>query len=286
MSATTRSPAIDQPPPVDVIEPSGRWRLPDLRPLWTQRELLLTLARRDLTVRYKQTLAGVAWVVLQPVAYAAVYSIALTFLRATPGEFVPYPLLALTGLTLWLLFSGVVSRTAGSLIAASSLIKRLMFPRLLLPAAALLPQLVDLAISFVVLIGVMLVYGVIPEAKILLAPIFVVLALGVSWGIGVWYAAIAVRYRDIQQIVPFTLQLLLYTSPVIYTLDLVPEKARTIMSLNPLSGVFEGWRWAVLPGASSPSPLAIFTAVLVGLILVVTGLIYFRRAEEAFADVI
>lgn len=271
---------------VDVIEPPARWGLPDLAGIWRQRELLFLLARRDLAVRYKQTLAGVAWVVIQPVAYAAVYSLALTFLRASPSGEVPYPVFVLTGLTLWLSFSSIVSRCSTSLVASSSLISRLHFPRIILPVAALLPNLVDLTVAFVVLVGVMLVYGMTPDAQILLAPVFVLLMVAVGGGIGVWLAAIAVRYRDVQQLVPFLLRVSLYTSPVLYGLTLVPEAAQPIMSLNPATGFLEGFRWAVLPGTPAPDLGLIIAPILTALLLLATGLVYFHRAEDEFADVI
>lgn len=287
MTATEKHTKTAQPPRVvDVIEPPTRWGFPDLAGIWRQRELLFLLARRDLAVRYKQTLAGVAWVVIQPLAYAAVYSLALTFLRASPSDDVAYPVFVLTGLTLWLSFSSIVSRCSTSLVASSSLISRMHFPRIILPIAALLPNLVDFAVAFVVLIGVMLVYGVTPDVQILFAPLFVLLMVAVGAGIGLWFAAIAVRYRDIQQLVPFVLRIALYSSPVLYGLSLVPEAAQPFMSLNPATGFLEGFRWAVLPGTPAPSLDLILIPLVTAVVLLVTGLLYFRRAEDAFADVI
>jgi lipopolysaccharide transport system permease protein len=278
--------ASGQPSPAEIIEPPGAWGFPDLRALWRYRELLFLLARRDLAVRYRQTAVGVAWVVVQPIAYAAVFSLALTYLRASPSNEIPYPVFVLSGLTIWLFLAGVVARVSASLVGSSGLISKLHFPRIVLPVASVLPQLVDIALAFGTLIGVMLVYGVMPAPKILLAPVFVVLGLLVVFGAGLWLAAIAVRFRDVQQIVPFIIQIGLFASPVIYPLDLLPESAQKIMALNPLTGPLEGFRWAVLPDQAPPSVWLLLWPLLVATPLLVTGLIYFRRAEDAFADVI
>jgi lipopolysaccharide transport system permease protein len=271
--------------PAEVVEPPSRWGMPDLTALWRFRELLWLMTRRDLAVRYRQTLVGVAWVVMQPVAYAAVFSLALTFLRASPPGDVPYPVFVLTGLTLWLFLASVVARTSTSLLAAAGLISKLHFPRIILPFAAVLPQVVDFALAFGVLVGVMALYGVGLEPEILLTPVFVLLGLGLAFGIGLWFSAVAVRYRDVQQLVPFILQVGLFTSPVIYSLERIPGTAQDLLPFNPVTGVLEGFRWAVLPDAAAPGPEIVYSAVVGGL-LVVTGLVYFRRAQDEFADVI
>jgi lipopolysaccharide transport system permease protein len=278
--------APGQPPPVEIIEPPRAWGLPDLRSLWRFRELLFLMARRDLAVRYRQTAVGILWVVLQPVAYASVFSLALTYLRASPGSGIPYPVFALSGLTIWLFLTGVLARVSGSLTGAAGLISKLRFPRIVLPVAAVLPQLVDVALSFVTLMGVMLVYGVMPEPRIVLAPVFLALGLAVIFGLGLWLAAIAVRFRDVRQIVPFIIQIGIFASPVIYPLDILPPLEQRLMALNPLSGPLEGFRWAVLPDKEPPDLWLVVWPLVVATLLIVSGLIYFRRAEDAFADVI
>lgn len=271
--------------PTEIVEPPPRWGMPDLSALWRYRELLWLMTRRDLAVRYRQTFVGVAWVVIQPVAYAAVFSLALTFLRASPPGEVAYPVFVLTGLTLWLFLAGLVARCSTSLLGAAGLISKLHFPRIILPFATVLPQLVDFLLAFTVLLGVMAVYGVGLEPEILLAPLFVASGILLAFGIGLWFSAVAVRYRDVQQLVPFVLQVGLFTSPVLYSLERLPSTAQSILLLNPITGVLEGFRWALLPGAPAPGvELAISLAL--GSALVVTGLIYFRRAQDEFADVI
>jgi lipopolysaccharide transport system permease protein len=278
--------ASGQPRHEEIIEPPRAWGFPDLRSLWRYRELLVLLARRDLAVRYRQTAVGIAWVVVQPVAYAAVFSLALTYLRASPSSGIPYPVFVLTGLTIWLFLAGVLARVSASLVGSSALISKLHFPRIVLPVASVLPQLVDVSLAFGTLIGVMLVYGVIPDPTILLAPVFVALGLSVVFGAGLWLAAVAVRFRDVQQIVPFIIQIGLFASPVIYPLALLPESAQRIMALNPLTGALEGFRWAVLPDEAAPGLGLLLWPLVVAAVLIVSGLIYFRRAEDAFADVI
>lgn len=271
--------------PAEVIEPPSRWGMPDLTALWRYRELLWLMTRRDLAVRYRQTLVGVAWVVIQPVAYAAVFSLALTFLRASPPGEVAYPVFVLTGLTLWLFLAGLVARCSTSLLAAAGLISKLHFPRIILPFATILPQVVDFLLAFTVLLGVMAVYGVGLEPEILLAPVFVLAGILLAFGIGLWFSAVAVRFRDVQQLVPFVLQVGLFTSPVLYSLDRLPDTAQSILLLNPVTGVLEGFRWAMLPGAPPPGA-ELIVSIILGSALVITGLIYFRHAQDEFADVI
>jgi lipopolysaccharide transport system permease protein len=267
-----------------IIEPTRRWAFPDLRQVVEQRDLLFLLARRDLAVRYKQTLIGVAWVVLQPLAFAAVYSVFLTLFKAQPTRGIPYPVFALAGLTLWLALSAAFGRVSESTMTGSALISKLYFPRIVLPIAATLPPAVDFAVGFVVLLVVMLVYGVIPGPLLLLTPLVLVVGLLVSLGMGLFFSALVVRYRDIQQLVPFLTQIFLFATPILYPLALVPAGSRPLMALNPYSGVVESFRWVLLPGADPPSALFVLSPIVFCLVTIPLAAIYFQRVQNEFAD--
>jgi lipopolysaccharide transport system permease protein len=255
-----------------------------MRQVVDQRDLLILLARRDLSVRYKQTIVGVGWVLLQPLAFAAVYSIFLTLFRAQGMNGIPYPVFALTGISLWLTLASAFSRASDSTVSGSSLIGKLYFPRIILPIAAVLPPAVDFCVAFVVLIVVMLFYGVVPDAAVLLAPVFLMLGLLVCLGIGLVFSAVVVRYRDIQQLVPFLTQVLLFVTPILYPLSLVPDSFRSLVALNPFTGVLEGFRWAVLPPADAPSMGVLAVPILFCLIVLPAGALYFQRVQNQFAD--
>jgi lipopolysaccharide transport system permease protein len=274
----------DVPIRTTTIEPTRKWAFPDLRQVYEQRDLLFLLARRDLTVRYKQTLIGVGWVLLQPLAFAAVYSVFLTLFRAQATKGIPYPVFALTGITMWLTLALAFARASESTISGSALISKLYFPRIILPIAAVLPPAVDFTVAFAVLLVAMLFYGVMPALTILLAPAFLVLGLLVAFGIGLFFSALVVRYRDIQQLVPFLTQVLLFVTPILYPLSLVPHALRPLMALNPFTGVIEGFRWAVLPPADPPNALVVLSPIVFCLIVIPLGALYFQRVQNEFAD--
>jgi lipopolysaccharide transport system permease protein len=268
-----------------VIEPIGRVAWPDLAELWRYRDTLYFLARRDIAIRYKQTVIGVLWVVLQPIAFALVYTAFLSLIGSVPTQGVPYGVFALAGLTLWLFFVSAMTRVSSSTVASADLISKIWFPRLIIPLSALGPAIVDMMASTVVLLLALVIFGVGLSAKIVLFPFAVGLALGAGFAIGLWFSAIAVRYRDIEQLVPFLVQVLLFTTPILYPADLVPDSLQTLYALNPLVGMVEAFRWVVLPeGTAEPLHVAV-TLVFVAIALP-TGLVFYERRQHLFADVI
>ena len=270
--------------PTAVIQPQSGWPAPDLRAVWSYRDLLYLLARRDIAVRYKQTAIGAAWAVLQPVAFAAVYSVFLSLIGKVPTGGIPFPVFALTGMGLYLFLAACLTQTAGSTVSSSALISKVYFPRLVIPLAAIVPPLVDLFVALIVLLVAMALFGVAPSANIVFLPAVLLLAVFTALGAGLWLSAIAVRFRDVQLLVPFVVQLGLFLSPVLYPLSLIPEQYRWLYGLNPVVGVMEAMRWSVL-GSEWPGTL-ILVPIAVSVILFFSGLYYFTRAESRFADVI
>jgi lipopolysaccharide transport system permease protein len=267
---------------VQVIEPPRGWPRPDLRELWRYRDLVYYLARRDLAIRYRQTVVGAAWAVIRPVTFAAVFATFLTLIGRVPTEGVPYAVFALTGMSMWLFISGSLMVTSSSTIGSSSLVSKVYFPRLTIPIAAIVPQIVDLAIAVVVVLIAMALYGVPLTPNILALPAVILLALVVTFGTGLWLAAYGARYRDVQHVVPFIVQIGLFVSPVLYPLDRVPDAYQALYSLNPVVGVLEAFRWCML-GTSMPGEL-IAIPIVAGLLLFGVGLRVFARAETRFAD--
>jgi len=268
-----------------VIRPSqGRISLQLFR-LWEYRELLFFLAWRDLKVRYKQTVLGVAWAILQPLATMLAFSIFFGRLAKIPSAGVPYPIFAFCALVPWQMFSFVLTESGNSLLHNQYMLTKIYFPRLIVPVAPVLTALVDFAVAFAMLVAMMVYYGVVPRFTILLLPLFLVLAVLTALAVGVWLAALTAEYRDVRYTVPFLTQFWMYVTPIAYPSSLVPEKWRILYGLNPMAGVVEGFRWALL--GTPPTPLAaLFPSLLIMLLLLFSGLIYFRRLESTFADVI
>jgi lipopolysaccharide transport system permease protein len=267
------------------ITPPPRW--PELRlgDLWDYRELVYFLVWRDLKVRYKQTALGVAWAVLQPLVTVILFTVIFGRLAGLPSEGVPYPVFALAALLPWQLFSAAVAGSSNSLVGSSNLLTKVYFPRLIIPIAAVVSTLADFAVSSVLLAGLMLWYGIVPGIGVLLLPVLVVQALVLALAIGLWTSALNVQYRDVQFALPFALQALLFASPVAYSAALVPDGPwRIVYGLNPLVGVIQGFRWALL-GAAPPGPL-VWLSAIVTLALLVGGLFFFKRMEDTFADVV
>ena len=271
--------------PATVIEPARGIHWPKFAELWRHRDTLYFLARRDIAVRYKQTVVGLLWVILQPVAFALVYTAFLSLIGSIPSQGVPYGFFALTGMTVWLFFAMGLTRVSDSAVAGAEIISKIWFPRLIIPLAAIGPAIIDLVASTFVLLAAMLVFGVVPEAKILLLPAAALVAALTALGIGLWFCAISVRYRDIQQLVPFMLQVLLFLTPIIYPFELVPERLQTLYSLNPLVGMVELFRWTVIPAAPFPGTHLAITLAFIAVVLP-SGLIYYERRQHLFADVI
>jgi lipopolysaccharide transport system permease protein len=283
--STTESEAQSSPLPFICIEPSTGWFSLKLREVWAYRELLYFLIWRDVKVRYKQTAIGVAWAVLQPFLTMVIFGIVFKKFANVPSDGLPYAVFAYSALVPWTLFSHAVHRSSLSIVGQASVISKVYFPRLIVPLAATLSGLVDFAVAFVLLIGMMFWYGIIPGWGLLTLPLLVLLALTTAVAIGLWLSALNVKYRDVTHAVPFLIQIWLFASPIAYPVSLVPEKWRLLYSLNPLVGVIEGFRWALL-GKESPDFVLIAVSASVVIALLFTGLIYFKRMERTFADVV
>jgi lipopolysaccharide transport system permease protein len=272
--------------PITVIDAESRAELVRPQTIWRYRELVYFLARRDVTIRYKQSAIGIAWAVLQPVLLAVVFSVFLGLLAKVPSDYgVPYPVFAVSGLVVWLFFAMGLSRAADSAVSSSNLISKVWFPRIVIPVAAVLPPTIDFMIAAVVVLVSMLIYGVTPSPGILLVPLIVPLVLATTLGFGVWLAALNVRYRDISVAVPFLIQVGMFVTPIIYPYSLVPETVRGFYALNPMVGILEVYRWMLFPDAPFPGWLVAVPLVMAPIGLM-SGSRYFARAERNFADVI
>lgn len=267
-----------------MIRPSRGWVALNLRDLWRYRELLYFLTWRDIKVRYKQTALGAAWAVLQPFFTMVVFSIFFGRLARVPSDGIPYPIFAYTALLPWSYFAGALDRAGNSLVGSSHLITKVYFPRLAIPISAVLAGLVDFGIAFVVLLGMMLYYGFAPTTAALTLPFFLLLSVATALAVGLWLSALNVQYRDVRYAIPFLIQVWLFATPIAYSSTLVPEQWRALYGLNPMAGVVEGFRWALL-GKAPPGPL-LSVSVMVVILLLIGGLFYFRRMEKSFADVV
>ncbi|MGH9199554.1 MAG: ABC transporter permease [Acidimicrobiia bacterium] len=271
--------------PTVVIEPrKGLFSL-NLLELWHSRELLYFLVWRDVKVRYKQTVIGAAWVVLQPFLNMMIFSVIFGYLARIPSEGVPYPIFAFTALLPWYYFSNAVIRASNSLVGDSDLIMKVYFPRLILPISAVTSPILDFGISVLVLAAMMIWYGIVPTVAVLTLPLFLALAFITALAMGFWLSALNVRYRDVTYTIPFLLQVWMYVSPVVYSADMIPQRFHLLYNLNPLVGVVEGFRWGLL-GANPPDPF--FLAVNAGsvAVLFLSGMIFFGRMEATFADIV
>lgn len=271
--------------PTIVIRPSRGWVALRLRELWEYRELFYFLAWRDIKVRYKQTVLGAAWAIIQPFFTMVVFSIFFGQLAKIPSDGVPYPVFAYCALLPWHLFAYALNESANSMVGNQQLIKKVYFPRLIIPLAGVLAGLVDFAIAFGVLLLLMLYYGIVPTVAIVTLPLFLLLAVGAALAVGLWLSTLNVQYRDVRYVIPFLTQFWLFATPVAYPSSLVPEPWRLLYGLNPMAGVVEGFRWALLGKAEWPGPMIFVSAAMVAALLV-SGLYYFRRMERTFADVV
>ena len=270
--------------PLMVIEPDRSRFALNLRDLWMYRELLYLLALRDIKVRYKQTVFGVAWVILQPLITTLIFTIFLGKLARIPSDNIPYPLFAYTGLLAWTFFSGAVTNTGTSLVSNANLITKVYFPRMVIPGAAIGARLLDLGIGFVMLAGMMFYYGLAPTWRLLLLPLPVALLTLLSLGIGMWMSALNVKYRDVGAILPTLIQLWMYASPVVYPLSLVPPKWQWLYLLNPMTGIINAFRSSVLGQALDWPSLA--ASAVATLVLLAYSVLVFRRMEKQFADIV
>jgi lipopolysaccharide transport system permease protein len=271
--------------PLTLIEPSRGWVGINFRELWKYRELLFFLTWRDIKVRYKQTILGASWAVLQPFFTMVVFSIFFGGLAKMPSDDLPYPIFSYAALVPWQFFANGMSQSSNSLVASANLIKKVYFPRLVIPVSAVLSGGVDFAIAFLVLLGMMLFYGITPTVAAIWLPLLLLLAMVASLGVGLWLTAMNVQFRDVRYAVPFLVQAWMFATPIAYPSSLLDEPWRTFYGLNPMVGVVEGFRWALLGTDTAPGPIILVSA-LVSVSLLVSGLYYFRRMEKSFADVV
>jgi lipopolysaccharide transport system permease protein len=285
INVTIGAPPVSVREPVLVIQPSRAWFRLDLAALWRYRELLYFLIWRDIKVRYKQTAIGAAWTILQPLMTMLIFTVIFGHFAKMPSDGLPYPVFAYTALLPWTYFASALNRSSVSVVGEAHLISKVYFPRALLPLAGTVSGLVDFAAAFVLLMGMMIWYGILPTWGILALPLFVLLALATALAVGLWCSSLNVRYRDVGLTVPFLTQCWMYASPVVYPVSLVPENWRLFYSLNPMAGVIEGFRWALL-GRQGPDYSVMTVSAGVVVILLVSGLAFFGRMESTFADVI
>lgn len=270
---------------ITILKPSRGLRNIDLRELWVYRELIYFLTWRDLKVRYKQTALGAAWAILQPFLSMVVFSIFFGNLLNVPSSGVPYPIFSYTALLPWGLFSNALSDAGRSLVTNRAMITKIYFPRMAIPLSSVLSGLVDFAIAFVVLLGMLVYFDISLTLRILTLPFLLLLALVTALGVGLWLSALNVVYRDVGYIIPFLTQFWFYATPIVYSVEIIPEKWRPLYALNPMVGVVTGFRWALLDIGSAPGPV-IAVSALISLVILITGLFYFRRMEKIFADIV
>jgi lipopolysaccharide transport system permease protein len=283
-AAAARRQAAPDIPPIRIEARQG-WVSLKLREVWEYRELLFFLTWRNIQVRYKQTALGVTWAIIQPLFTMAVFSLFFGRLAKVPSDGIPYPIFAFAALVPWTFFSNGLSQSSNSLVGNSNLIKKVYFPRLTIPVSTVLSGVVDFMLAFVMVLGMMFYYRIVPTANVLWIPLLLLLALVTSLGVGLWLSALNVQYRDVQHAVPFLTQFWMFSTPIAYPSSLLSEPWRTLYALNPMVGVVEGFRWALL--GTQPAPGAILIASsLVAVLILVGGAFYFRRMEKTFADVI
>ena len=271
--------------PMVVIQPSKRFFNLDLRPIWEYRELLYFLVWRDIKVRYKQTIIGAAWAICQPLLTMMIFAVIFGRFAKIPSDGIPYPIFAFAGLLPWTYFSQSISRSGISLVTDSNLIRKIYFPRMIIPAASVIAPVVDFALSFLILLVMMAWYRVVPGRAVVMLPLFVLLAIVAALGVSLWLSALNVRYRDVGHAIPFLVQFWMYASPIVYPLSLIPQRWRALYSLNPMVGVAEGFRWGLL-GKQSLGFDSIAIGASVALFLLLSGLVFFKRMERVFADIV
>jgi lipopolysaccharide transport system permease protein len=271
--------------PILNIEPSNTWVSLKLGELWQYRELLYFLIWRDIKVRYKQTALGAAWAIIQPLFSMLIFSLFFGRLAKMPSDGIPHPLFSLAALVPWTFFANGLNQSSNSLVASANLLKKVYFPRLVIPIATVLAGVVDFALSFVVLLGLMAFYGIAPTINLLWMPLFLLLALVTSLAVGLWMSALNVKYRDVRYIVPFVIQVWMFSTPIVYPSSLLPASWRTIYGLNPMVGVVEGFRWALL-GTNTVPGFMIAVSATAALLILIGGAFYFRHMEKSFADIV
>jgi homopolymeric O-antigen transport system permease protein len=284
MTTDSLSQLSDPPIPTTVVQPRRPfWHL-ELGHLWEYHELLFFLVWRDVKVRYKQTALGVAWAILQPLLATLIFSIFFGRLARMPSDGIPYPVFAFVALVPWQYFANALTESSNSLVASQNLIKKVYFPRLIIPMASVIAGLVDFCFAFMILIGMMFHYGIRPSGSIFLFPVFLLLAVATALAAGLWLSALNVQFRDVKHTIPFLVQFWFFATPVVYPSSIVPEKWRMWYGLNPMAGVVGGFRYAIL-GKGHPGPMIWVSAAAVAVMLI-GGMLYFRKMESTFADIV
>jgi lipopolysaccharide transport system permease protein len=267
------------------IKPSRGWVSLRLNDLWEYRELIYFLAWRDIKVKYKQTVLGAAWAIIQPLFTMVVFSLFFGRLAKMPSDGIPYPLFSFAALVPWFLFSNGLNQSSNSLVGSAHLITKVYFPRMVIPVASVISGTLDFIISFMVLLGLMAFYGILPTYNLFWLPILLLLSFVTALGVGMWLSALNVQFRDVRYVVPFLIQVWLFATPIAYPSSLLEEPWRTVYGLNPMVGVVEGFRWALLSANTAPGPIVIVSS-LAALTILFGGAFYFRRMEKTFADVV
>ena len=258
----------------------------DFRELWEYRELFAFLAWRDVLVRYKQTAIGILWTIIRPLLTMIILTVIFGKLAKLPSNDIPYPLLTLAGALIWQFFANALTESSNSVVANASMVSKIYFPRIIIPTSPVIAGLVDFGISLVILVGMMIWYGTVPTTTVLALPLFLLLAISCALGMGLWFAALNVEYRDVRYIIPFVVQMGLYISPVGFSSSVIPERLRLLFYLNPMASVIDGFRWSLLGGKEPIYPAGLVISVFIALVLLVTGAYYFRHMERTFADII
>ncbi len=288
METTTAEPAgpgLPEPQvPTIVIRPPRRWVPVDFNELWEYRELLYFFTWRDVKLRYKQTGLGIAWAIIQPLFLMVVFSLFFGGLAKIPSDGVPYPLFSLAALLPWTLFAEGMTRSTISMVSNAGIMTKVYFPRLIMPVASIMSPFVDFCVAFCILMLMMVYYGFVPTINVIFLPLLVVFAMMTSLAVGLWLSALNVKYRDFQYTVPFLIQIWMFASPVVYPASMVPQQFRFLYALNPMTGVIEGFRWALL--GTNPPTTMIFISLGVVIVLLISGVFYFRRMEQYFADIV
>jgi lipopolysaccharide transport system permease protein len=286
MRDITSSKSIDRPNEETlVLKPTKGWISLNLKDLWRYRELIYFLTWRDILVRYKQTLLGASWAVLQPLMQMVVFNFLFGNMANISTGDIPRPIFTFSALLPWNLFAKALSETSNSLVSSRNMITKVYFPRLVVPISSVLSGVVDFMIAFLILIGMMIYYQVSVPFTVWIVPLLIILALIVALGVGLWFSAWNLHYRDVRYFIPFLSQFWMLASPIAYPLSRIPEKFKTLYMLNPMVGVVEGFRWALLGGDPVPQ-LALISSVGIGLLVLIGGLFYFRRMERTFADMV
>jgi lipopolysaccharide transport system permease protein len=267
------------------IAPSRGWVSLKFGELWEYRELLYFLIWRDIKVRYKQTVLGASWAIIQPLFTMVVFSLFFGQLGKMPSDGIPYPIFSFAALVPWTFFANGLNQSSNSLVGSSNLITKVYFPRLIVPLAAVLSGVVDFAVSFAVLLVMMFFFGIVPTLNFLWLPLLLLLAFIASLGIGLWFSALNVEFRDVRYLITFVTQLWLFATPIAYPSSMLPQPWRTLYGLNPMAGVVEGFRWALLGTNTAPGPI-IAVSSTVAIVVLITGAFYFRRMERTFADLV